>query len=174
MSQESEQVTKTVTGKVEAVSVKDEGSDKQRYGLKVKGDWFNEFGSTNVGKGDTVKISYFTNSYGNQIQSVNVLAAREDEQESTEGDGVSKTQQEAQESAQKFKEKENGGGENSVSSTGSNTYISKQDQIMTQVAFKKACENVETTPNQNIDKHFNEVKSLSNGYKQIIEELIQE
>ena len=172
MSQESEQVTKTVTGKVEAVSVKDEGSDKQRYGLKVKGDWFNEFGSTSVGKGDTVKISYFTNSYGNQIQSVNVLAAREDE--STEEDGVSKTQQQAQESAQKFKEKENGGGENSVSSTGSNTYISKQDRIMTQVAFKKACENVETSPNQNIDKHFNEVKSLSNGYKQIIEELIQE
>ena len=172
MSQESEQVTKTVTGKVEAVSVKDEGSDKQRYGLKVKGDWFNEFGSTNVGKGDTVKISYFTNSYGNQIEEVKMLAAREDE--STEGDGVSKTQQEAQESAQKFKEKENGGGENSVSSTGSNTYISKQDRITSQVAFKKACENVETTPNDNIDKHFNEVKSLSNGYKQIIEELIQE
>ena len=171
MSQESEQVTKTVTGKVEAVSVKDEGSDKQRYGLNVKGDWFNEFGLTSVGKGDTVKIEYFTNSYGNQIQSVNVLAAREDE--STEGDDSSKSQQ-AQESAQKFKEKENGGGENSVSSTGSNTYISKQDRIMTQVAFKKACENVETSPNQNIDKHFNEVKSLSNGYKQIIEELIQE
>jgi len=174
MSQESEQVTKTVTGEVEAVSVKNEGSSKQRYGLKVDGDWFNEFGSTNVGKGELVKIEYFTNSYGNQIEQVKILATREDE--STEEDEGFKSQQResTQKVSQKFKE-EKKKGEGSMSSTGSNTFISdKANRIMSQTAFKKACENVETTPNQNIDKHFNEVKSLSNGYKQIIEELIQE
>jgi len=68
-----------VTGVVEAISEKDvttKFGPKKTFGLRMDGQWYNcGFKRTACNKGDSVKVVYHPDAYGNKVDSVSVTSA---------------------------------------------------------------------------------------------------
>ncbi|AFH22354.1 hypothetical protein OSG_eHP23_00125 [environmental Halophage eHP-23] len=140
-------MTQTTKGKVEAVN---DRSDEDWYGVKVDGDWYNG-----------------NDSLHEEIEEASIVAVKYTEQQNADS---------SWNSIENIK-RTGGTSPNTGSKAGgaSNSSFSKQDRIKAQVAFKEACETVRQQKNSsNIDEHFEQVNSLANGYRQVLDKQFKE